>query len=146
MGETSARRGPTRRVVAVVGTALLAMTLAAGCAGPEAVPYSDFDRAQDSRDVLPDLGRIGDGYDPASIRFVGTSNGLDVYLATMVGGRGRCVVVAGDTEGETGSGCGDEISIGTWTVQIHPDDVVPDDSTGTDWTALGENVSIRSSR
>lgn len=137
MRATRARRGRAACVALIV----LATTLTAGCAGPDPVPYSEFERAQDERDVLPDVGSIGEGYDPASIRYVGSSDGLDVYLASRLDTGGRCVIVDGP---QSGSGCGDELSSGgAWTVQIHPDGAGPDDSVGLDWTPLGENVSIR---
>jgi hypothetical protein len=135
-----------RRPRWVAGAAALALmaTLTAGCSGPNTETYSDFERAQDERDVLPDVGAVGDGYDPASIRFVGSTNGLNVYVGSRLGSVGRCVIVDGPSDDETGSGCGDELSLGrAWTVQLHSDGAAPESTPGLNWTSVGENVSIR---
>ncbi|PPH45364.1 hypothetical protein, partial [Rathayibacter sp. AY1E1] len=106
----------------------LTMTLMAGCSGPDTEAYSDFERAQDERDALPDVGTVGDGYDPASIRYVGSAEGLDVWIGSQTTTGGRCVIVDGDGDNEDGSGCGDALSLnGAWAVQIHTDGAGPDD-------------------
>jgi hypothetical protein len=132
------------RWVAAAAAIALMTTLTASCSGPNTETYSDFERAQDERDILPDVGAVGDGYDPASIRFVGSTDGLDVYLGSKLKTGGRCVIVDGPGDDETGSGCGDELSLGrAWTVQIHSDGAAPGDTPGYDWTSVGDNVSIR---
>ncbi|WP_146078481.1 MULTISPECIES: hypothetical protein [unclassified Rathayibacter] len=136
----------TTRLRWVTGAAVMALTttLMAGCSGPDTEAYSDFKRAQDERDALPDVGTVGDGYDPASIRYVGSAYGLEVWIGSQITTGGRCVIVDGEGDNEDGSGCGDELSLnGAWVVQIHTDGAGPDDADGLDWTSLGENVSIR---
>ncbi|TDX78852.1 hypothetical protein EDF35_2074 [Rathayibacter sp. PhB151] len=139
---------PRNRRRAAIGAAiaLLALPLLAGCAGP--TPYSDFDRTRDDRDVLPDLGVVSEQIDPDSVRFVGTAEGVDVYLGSSIRGDDHCVIVDGGDDGPMSgcSGSGDlEVSQRTSVVvQVHPDGVVPEDSPGLDWTALGQNVSVRS--
>ncbi|NQX14282.1 hypothetical protein [Rathayibacter sp. VKM Ac-2857] len=125
--------------------ALLALPLLAGCAGP--TPYSDFDRTRDERDVLPDLGDVGEQIDPDSVRFVGTAEGVDVYLGSSIRGDDHCVIIDGDDGPVSGCGGGGDLEVSQRTsvvVQVHPDGVVPEDSPGLDWTALGQNVSVRS--
>jgi hypothetical protein len=134
-----------RRAAIGAAIALLALPLLAGCAGP--TPYSDFDRTRDERDVLPDLGDVSEQIDPDSVRFVGTAEGVDVYLGSSIGAGDHCVIVDGDDGPLSGcSGSGDlEVSQRTSVVvQVHPDGVEPEDSPGLDWTALGQNVSVRS--
>ena len=133
-----------RRAAAGAAIALLALPLLAACAGP--VPYSDFDRARDERDVLPDLGDVVEQIDPDSVRFVGTAEGVDVYLGSSIDGGDHCVIVDGDDGPFSGcSGSGDlEISQRTSVVvQVHADGAVPEDVPGLEWTTLGENVSVR---
>ncbi|QHC58933.1 hypothetical protein [Rathayibacter sp. VKM Ac-2760] len=136
-------RNHQRRATAAA-LALLALPLLAGCAGP--TPYSDFDRTRDERDVLPDLGDVSEQIEPDSVRFVGTAEGVDVYLGSSIRGDDHCVIVDGDDGPFSGcSGAGDlKISQRTSVVvQVHPDGVEPEDSPGLDWTTLGKNVSVR---
>jgi hypothetical protein len=47
----------------------------------------------------------------------------------------------------SGCGGGGDLEVSQRTsvvVQVHPDGVEPEDSPGLDWTALGQNVSVRS--
>ncbi|PPG35603.1 hypothetical protein [Rathayibacter sp. AY2B5] len=130
--------------------ALMALPLLAGCAQQgtsvydDPTVYSDYDRAQQEQDALPSLSSVGDKLDPDSIRFAGSVEGLDFYLALPREGTGHCVIInEGD---EPVSGCGEKLSKqNDWTVQIHPDNAVPDDATGDGWTQLGKNLSVRAS-
>ncbi|PPH74574.1 MULTISPECIES: hypothetical protein [unclassified Rathayibacter] len=135
--------------IGAAAVALMAIPLLGGCAQDTTVyddptVYSDYDRAQQEQDALPSLGSVGDKLDPDSIRFAGSVEGLDFYLALPREGAGHCVIVnEGD---EPVSGCGEKLSKqNDWTVQIHPDDAVPDDATGDGWTQLGKNLSVRAS-
>jgi len=89
-----------RRWIGAVAAALLVLLPLAGCAGP--TPYSDFERERTEADVLPDGGGIDTGIDPESVRFVGTAEGVDVYIG-LSDERGRCVVV--DDGADSASGC-----------------------------------------
>ncbi|MWV51320.1 hypothetical protein GRS96_18780 [Rathayibacter sp. VKM Ac-2803] len=118
------------------------LPLLAGCVEQNATTFSDYDRVQEQRDVLPFLGRVGEGLDPETVRYAGTVDGLDVYVASGIDSGSHCVVVHSDDGLE--SGCGDTVSKqNEWTVRIHPDGAVPEDATGDDWTQLGENLSVR---
>ncbi|MWV48935.1 hypothetical protein GRS96_06540 [Rathayibacter sp. VKM Ac-2803] len=123
--------------------ALLTAALLAGCAGP--TPYSDFERTRDDRDVLPDLGTVDDSIDLDSVRYAGSADGAAVYIALSADDDARCMIVL--TEYEPFSGCGGgelETSMpGAFVARLHPDGAGPEDSPGLDWTALGENVSVR---
>ncbi|MCM6762051.1 hypothetical protein NB037_06415 [Rathayibacter sp. ZW T2_19] len=140
MARSSTRR---RGRIGAVAAALLVLLPLAGCAGP--TPYSDFERERTEADVLPEAGGIDTGIDPESVRFVGTAEGVDVYIG-LSDERGRCVVVddgADSASGCSGSGGLETSKPGAWTVRVHPDGEGPEDAPGLDWTALGENVSVR---
>ncbi|KQQ05573.1 MULTISPECIES: hypothetical protein [unclassified Rathayibacter] len=122
-------------------TAAIVLPLLVGCAEQNSTTYSDYDKVQEERDVLPFLGRVAENLDPESVDFAGSVDGLDFYRADGRDTAGRCIIVHSD-DGLV-SGCGDTVSKqNEWTVRIHPDDAAPEDATGDGWTQLGENLSV----
>ncbi|QHC65752.1 hypothetical protein GSU68_03560 [Rathayibacter sp. VKM Ac-2759] len=126
-----------------IAVAVLAAALLAGCAGP--TPYSDFERTRDDRDVLPDLGTVDDGIDLDSVRYAGSAQDLEVYIGLSADDDTRCLIVIAGTDPVASCGGGElETSKpGAYVIRLHADGSGPEDSPGLEWTALGENVSVR---